>query len=133
MDGINQEYSMEWNGFSDGVQQFNSDTVSGLFQSIPKQALFPLSRYESTLGFKNWWTLEMEDSILLQEHHWITVTYPTTVCNYHRTNGDVFIFINGKLVLEMAGTPADSYSMTVYMKSVNLPLDEMYAFSLSII
>ena len=112
------EYTLDWEGFSDGVSSFNSRTVTQIFSQIPADELYPLSPYEAHQGHKNWWTMEITEDILIYEDTIISVTYfHLLFFNENRTNGDIYIFIDGKKVLEMSGTPSETYSSTANLKS----------------
>ena len=50
-----------------------------------------------------------------------------------RTNGDIFIFINGEKVLEMAGTTEQSYSTTISMNSFHFSFNSLYFFIILIL
>lgn len=56
---------------------------------------------------------------------WLILIYIT------RTNGDIFIFIDGKKVLEMAGTTFDSYTTTVSMNSLQFQFGLVYVLFFS--
>lgn len=72
--GINREYTLQHDGFSDGIHSFNSNIANDIINSIPLGVLYPLSEYEMNIKSKNWWTMELSDSIRIQETQHLTVT-----------------------------------------------------------
>lgn len=72
---MNREYTLYSTGFSDGIHTFDSNRIAILLESIPSDMLFPLSEYENSMRSKQWWTMEITDSIIIQEDDQISVTY----------------------------------------------------------
>lgn len=75
VDGVNKEYSLDWSEFDDGFFSFSSDQALSILDAIPVDSLFPLSPFEIQKGYKSWWTMEIEEQILLKEDHTISVTF----------------------------------------------------------
>ena len=75
VDGVNKEYSLDWSEFDDEFFSFSSDQALSILDAIPVDSLFPLSPFEIQKGYKNWWTMEIEEQILLKEDHTISVTF----------------------------------------------------------
>lgn len=93
VDGVNKEYSLDWNEYSDGFFSFSSDQAFSILNSIPVDSLFPLSPFEIMKGYKCWWTIEIEEQILLQEDHTITVTYFSLLSFYQLEQMEIFLFL----------------------------------------
>ena len=97
----------------------STDDLFQLMDACSPGSLFSLSYYEQSVG-KCWWTAEVVDTIMVQKGYRITVSYDFVFFPHNRSNSDVFLYLDGARVLELAGTTDSPVVQSVDLDDLSL-------------